>query len=358
MTQTANLVDEVKKRLEITTYIMRYVPIKKAGRDYKACCPFHQEKTPSFTVSSSKQSWHCFGGCQTGGDVISFAMKYHGWTFSEAIQELAREAGISTDGNSQPQRQRPPMPHEPEPPAEPPTSEWQQRAKSVVSRAEKTLWETDAGYDRLTYLRVERGLDDETIRAARLGYVRPENEIDFQYGRVVYSDWLRDDGKPIRVPCGITIPHFADGHLWALRVRTNSGKPKYQGVSGGSKALYWSDFVEPGAPVVMTEGEFDALVVWQAARRLWMDVCPVSIASASNKDINRRWYPKLIGAPMILARFDRDDAGVKALDVLSQLTHAVRAIQVPDADVKDINDYVLKHGAPALCKWLEGELHG
>ena len=88
------VVDEVKNRIDIVELISGYVPLKKAGRNYKGLCPFHAEKTPSFVVFPDTQTWHCFGACGTGGDVFSFLMQREGMDFSEALRELARRAGV------------------------------------------------------------------------------------------------------------------------------------------------------------------------------------------------------------------------------------------------------------------------
>src|SRR5215510_6916149 len=80
-------------RVDIVQVIDRYVPLKKAGANYQACCPFHSEKTPSFTVSPSKQFYHCFG-CGAHGTAIGFLMEYGGKTFPDAVEELARDAGL------------------------------------------------------------------------------------------------------------------------------------------------------------------------------------------------------------------------------------------------------------------------
>lgn len=87
------LINEIQDRCDIVELISSYIPLKKAGRNFKANCPFHSEKTPSFIVSPDKQIFHCFG-CSEGGNALSFLMKYEHLDFKEAIQILADRAGI------------------------------------------------------------------------------------------------------------------------------------------------------------------------------------------------------------------------------------------------------------------------
>ncbi len=89
-----DVIAEIKKKIDIISFIGSFISVKKSGRNYKALCPFHQEKTPSFVISPDRQIWHCFGACQDGGDIIRFLMKWENITFIEALRELAEKAGV------------------------------------------------------------------------------------------------------------------------------------------------------------------------------------------------------------------------------------------------------------------------
>ena len=88
-----DFIQTLLSRVDIVDVIDRYVPLKKAGANYQACCPFHGEKTPSFTVSPTKQFYHCFG-CGAHGTAIGFLMEHGGKAFPDAVEELARDAGL------------------------------------------------------------------------------------------------------------------------------------------------------------------------------------------------------------------------------------------------------------------------
>ncbi len=98
-----SVIDEVKQKTDIVEVISQYTTLTKAGRTFRALCPFHSEKHPSFFVYPEQQSWHCFGACNTGGDVFSFVMKKQGIDFGETLRLLAQRAGVTIPSRSEPE---------------------------------------------------------------------------------------------------------------------------------------------------------------------------------------------------------------------------------------------------------------
>ncbi len=97
-----SFIEELLARSDIVELIERRVPLKRVGSEFQACCPFHSEKTPSFTVSPKKQFYHCFG-CGAHGSVIGFLMQYEGLEFLDAVEDLARAAGLEVPTSGSPQ---------------------------------------------------------------------------------------------------------------------------------------------------------------------------------------------------------------------------------------------------------------
>jgi DNA primase len=205
-----------------------------------------------------------------------------------------------------------------------------------VKQSEDNLW-GGHGKRALHYLKEQRGLKETIILEARIGYIPGD-----------YREWKTING--LTVPCGITIPWYADQKLLGIKVLRDAGQQRYQQVSGGNikGCLYLADTIQPGLPLILTEGEFDALIVKQVANEL---VNVASIGSAANKRINPRWFPKFISAPSILLRMVDDRAGQEAISQLSQLSQAVKCVQVPHG--KDVNDFYLISGDAMIIQWIE-----
>jgi DNA primase len=146
-------VEEIKSRLDVVDVIQGYLRLAKAGINYRGLCPFHTEKTPSFFVSPSRQSWRCFG-CDSGGDIITFIEKIEGVEFREALRILADRAGVRL-------------------PADNPQARSEREALlAILEEAAKFYTQelvSNRGASARDYL-TERGLKTETIQAFRLGY--------------------------------------------------------------------------------------------------------------------------------------------------------------------------------------------
>jgi DNA primase len=152
------VISEIKSRLDIVELVSAYVTLQKSGRNFKAPCPFHAEKQPSFYVFPDRQSWHCFGACNTGGDIFSFVMKKENAEFGEALRLLAEKAGVRLEPVT-PQR----------------AVEDEQRLRLIqMNEAAATFFHHQflnaaaAGHAR-RYLE-KRGVNAESLRAFRIGY--------------------------------------------------------------------------------------------------------------------------------------------------------------------------------------------
>jgi DNA primase len=170
-----NEIEEIKARLDIVDVIGQYVQLQRAGRSYKAICPFHSEKTPSFIVSPDRQGWHCFGACGTGGDVISFVMRKEGIEFPEALRLLAARAGVTLQERRRPEEDR--------------ERERLYSANEAAARWYHELLVNDpAGKQAWQYVQ-GRGIDAATASAFLLGFSPPSWEATWEHLRQLgYSD--------------------------------------------------------------------------------------------------------------------------------------------------------------------------
>jgi DNA primase len=152
-----SVIDEVKQRIDIFEVVSQHVKLTKSGRTFRGLCPFHSEKHPSFFVYPERQSWHCFGACNTGGDVFSFIMKKEGIDFGEALRLLAQRAGIALPSRLEPGAKR----------------DEQDRLYQINEAAAQyfhnLLLNSPAGEKARSYV-ASRGLSPETIASFQMGY--------------------------------------------------------------------------------------------------------------------------------------------------------------------------------------------
>ena len=153
-----SFIQELLNRVDIVDVIDKAVPLKKAGANYSACCPFHNEKSPSFTVSPTKQFYHCFG-CGAHGSALSFLMEYNGLSFVEAIHDLAKQIGMIV-----PQEQR--DPGQPAPPSKAVLLSLQETLQQAANYYKAELKQSSRAID---YLKA-RGLSGQVAAKFQIGY--------------------------------------------------------------------------------------------------------------------------------------------------------------------------------------------
>ena len=171
MVYSDDIIEEVRGRSDIVDVISGYVRLTRKGSSYFGLCPFHNEKSPSFSVSGSKQMFYCFG-CGEGGNVFSFIMKYENYTFPEAVKLLAARAGM------------------PEPEEDDKTGRMRSRILSMNKEAARFFHAclnstVEEARQARAYWR-RRGLDDKTIVRFGLGYAPNDGQALYQF--------LRDKG--------------------------------------------------------------------------------------------------------------------------------------------------------------------
>ncbi len=354
-----SVADEIKSKLDIVQYIQRFVPLKKAGRTWKACCPFHNEKTPSFVVNENNQTWRCFGACAEGGDIFNFAMKYNGWSFTEALEELGKLAGVETRPQTPEQRHH---------------SQELDRLRGLMQSAADYFHDllfdprNPASVATLKYAREKRGLTDDTLHRFGIGYAPAgwQNSIDALKGLGYSEDDLiatgivshNDEGRvydrfrnrlmiPIRDERGRVVGFGAR----ALAAEDN---PKYlnspqSALFDKSRLLFWLDFakqsIRDSETAVIVEGYLDAIQAHQAGYSNVVAQMGTALTDAQLKLL----APRL--AKRIILSLDSDAAGQSATrrslevaretlqaDYAGKLAVDIRILVVPGA--KDPDDLI------------------
>lgn len=159
--------DEIRNRLTLSDIIGRRIKVTRAGREFKACCPFHHEKTPSFTINDDKQFYHCFG-CGAHGDVLKFVMEHDNRPFREAVEMLASEAGLQ-------------MPKE-----DPHAVEKAEKAKTLYDVMQGVAqWVQmqlrEAAHSHVMDYLIDRGLTPDTLEAFQIGYAPADGQALVTY---------------------------------------------------------------------------------------------------------------------------------------------------------------------------------
>lgn len=330
------------KAVDLLALAQHYTTLKKVsacgGGEFAGPCPFCKGRD-RFRVQLNHKGKGARYYCRQCGDgywrdVIEFQKTLTGQSTAEAIRELAGGA-------------YPPAPARPLAPADetehsgPPNETWQARARVIMAEAEAALWSA-IGARALMWLRA-RGLTDDTVRRARLGYMAEE-----RYERAAL--WGMD-GKDIYLPRGIVIPCEVGGAIWYLKTRRPTGAPKYLPPRGASLcALNGADTITDKTVVVFTEGEFDRLLLAQCAG----DVAGVvTLGGALNPLDVGQWGLYLLHTTRRLLAHDDDKAGEKAAAALAWLGGARRILppKLRPTD-KDLTDYHVSGGD--LRAWLIG----
>ena len=345
------IIEEVRVRNDIVDVISEYAGLKKAGNSYKCCCPFHNEKTPSFTVSREKQMYHCFG-CGAGGNVYTFIMKYENLTFPEAIQFLAKRAGITL-----PERELSPADRAK---ADRRTTMYEVN-KIAAAYFHFLLTKTEAGGRAYQYYK-ERGYTDETIKKFGLGYAEIYSDDLYKYlkKREFKDEIIRDAGLieidekkgPHDVFWNRVMVPIADinDKIIAFGGRViGDGLPKYVNtketdIFSKSRNLFAMNLARKSKRrgIILCEGYMDVIAQHQAG----FDNAVASLGTAfteAQANLIKRYTDEVFLA------YDNDDAGRKALlraiEILRKYDIKQRVISLEP--YKDPDEFVKNLGTEA-----------
>ncbi len=333
----------IKDKLDIVDFLRQYVELKPAGKNFKARCPFHKEKTPSFMISPERQSWHCFGSCNEGGDIITFLMKYENIEFYDALKILAEKAGIEIKTSANRDFRS-------------------QNSLYVVMEAAKNFYKETLEKTPVVqeYLK-DRGLKSETIKEFEIGFAPELSDgvtrhllkagfaiADIEKaGLAVKTErgtyWDRFRGRvmfPIYNHFGKTVAFT--GRILPGNENPNLGKyvnspetPIFQ----KSKILYGlhktKGDIRDAKSAVLVEGQMDLLMMWQDG------VKNVVATSGTALTSDHLTVLKRLADELVLS-FDSDEAGQiaaeRAIDLANTEDFSVKLLTIDDKELKDPAD--------------------
>jgi DNA primase len=344
-------IDEIRRRVDIASLVGEYVTLRKAGRNFLGLCPFHREKTPSFTVSPDKQMFYCFG-CGEGGNVFSFLMKLNHLTFPEAARLLARKTGVvipeRTMSREEKERQG--------------LAEQLRRINEIAAAFYVETLQSPAGESAREYLR-QRGIGESAIGTFRIGFA-PQGWnylLDHLKRRGISPELAEKAGLLVartgnaqgyydRFRGRVMIPiEDVDGRVIAFGGRLIAkGEPKYMNspespVYTKGNTLYGlartREAIREKGFALMVEGYFDLISLWNAGITNVVALLGTAL-TRPQVDLIRRYTTR------VAAVFDPDDAGRKALARSLELFLAgnvdARAVILPEG--LDPDDFVRGQG--------------
>jgi DNA primase len=364
MAEAGSFAERVKQQADIVRVVGEYVRLKKTGKDFSGLCPFHQEKTPSFTVSPIKQIFYCFG-CGKGGDVYNFVMDMEKCEFPEAVKVVAEKCGIAIP------RLKERSPEE--------RKENQQRSVLVEIHREaetffvKQLQGTTEGSLAGAYLE-DRGLSKDAIERFGIGYAPSGGEALLRQLKPKYNDKLLvDSGLVSRDQSGgrlfdrfrrrITFPISNEsGKIVAFGARAlGDDMPKYLNspetpIYSKSNVLYHMDRAKEGIRrddyAILVEGYMDAIAVARAGISNVVASCGTSLAEPQVKLLGR--FTK-----RVIVNYDPDAAGQSAtersLALLLEHDFEVRVLALPPVGNKkaDPDLFIRERGKDEYLKLLK-----
>ncbi len=364
MTEAGSFAEKVKQQADIVRVVGEYVRLKKTGKDFSGLCPFHQEKTPSFTVSPIKQIFYCFG-CGKGGDVYNFVMDMEKCEFPEAVKVVAEKCGIAVP------RQKERSPEE--------RKENQQRSVLVEIHREaqtffvKQLEGTPEGKAARAYLE-DRGLDKDAIARFGIGYAPSGGDSLLRHLKPKYNDKLLVDSGLVsrdqsagrlfdRFRRRITFPISNEsGKIVAFGARAlGDDMPKYMNspetpIYSKSNVLYHMDRAKDALRrqdfAILVEGYMDAIGVARAGISNVVASCGTSLAEQQIKLLGRF-------TRRVIVNYDPDTAGQAAtersLSLLLEHDFEVRVLALPPVGDKkaDPDLFIRERGKDEYLKLLK-----